>query len=93
MGEIMQNFEKEKPDTTKDCVVYSELRKRVEDLIMSFLEDQFGAAHTQQIIKTATSVSGKSQSEMFSDYETFVSTIEDVFGKHGQNAILNKILA
>ncbi len=89
----MKNFEKEKPDPIKNWVVYSELRKKVEDLVISFLEDEFGVVHAQQILKTATSRSGKSQSEIFSDYETFVRTIGDVFGKHGQNIILDKIPA
>ena len=91
MTEITQNSEKEKPEPIKDWVVHSELRKRVENLIISSLEDQFGAVHTQQIIKTAISRSGQPQSEMFSDYETFARTIKDVFGKEGQNSILDKI--
>ena len=93
MTKFMQSSEKEKLDPTKDWVVYSELRKKVEDLIISFLEEEYGAAATQQIIETATYRSGKSQSEMFSDYETFVRTIGDVFGKDGQNTILDKIPA
>ncbi len=90
MNEFMNNFENEKSDTTKDWIVYSELRQRVRDLIKSSLEETFGGAHTLDIIKTATSKSGLSQSEMFSDYETFVMTIEDVFGTYGKNTILRK---
>ena len=90
MNEFMNNFEKEKPDITKDWIVYSELRQRVTDLIKSSLEDTFGGTHTLDIIKTATSKSGLSPSEMFSDYETFVMTIEDVFGNYGRNAILKR---
>ena len=90
MNEFIQNFENEKSDTTKDWIVYSELRQRVEDLIISSLRDTFGRPYTRQIIETATSWSGQSRSEMFSDYETFVSTIKDVFGKQGQKAILKR---
>ena len=93
MSKIMQNFEKEKPDITNDWVVYSELRKRVEELTISTLEDQLGVGPTRQIIKTATTMSGQSQYEMFSDYENFVRTIEDVFGEQGQKTILSKIPA
>ncbi len=90
MNEFMQNFEKEKSGTTKDWVVYSELRQRVEDLILSSLRDKFGSPYTRQIIETATSWSGQSRSEMFSDYENFARTIKDVFGKQGQKAILKR---
>ena len=90
MNEFMQNFEKEKSGTTKDWIVYSELRQRVEDLIISSIEEKYGGPHTLQIIKTATSKSGQSQSEMFSDYENFARTIKDVFGKEGQVDILKR---
>ena len=86
----MQNFEKETRDTTKDWVVYSQLRQRVEDLIISSLRNEFGRPYTRQIIETATSWSGQSRSEMFSDYENFARTIKDVFGKQGQKAILKR---
>ncbi len=90
MNEFIQNFENEKSDTAKDWIVYSELRQRVEDLILSSLRDKFGSPYTRQIIETATTCSGQSRSEMFSDYETFVRTIKDVFGKQGQKAILKR---
>jgi len=86
----MQNFEKEKQDTTKDWIVYSQLRQRVKDLIASSLEDTFGGAYTLQIIRAATSKTGLSPSEMFSDYETFVMSIEDVFGTVAKNTILRR---
>ncbi len=84
----MNNFENEKSDTEKDWIVYSELRQRQEDLIINFLRDKFGRPYTAQIIETATSWTGQSKSEMFSDYENFARTIKDVFGKQGQKAIL-----
>ena len=87
---IMQDSEKENLDTIEDWIAYSELNQRIKDLIKSSLKDTFGNVHTLQIIKTATSESGQSQSEMFSDYETFARTIEDVFGNHGKNAILKR---
>ena len=87
---IMQDSEKENLDTIEDWIAYSELSQRIKDLIKSSLKDTFGDAHTLQIIKTATSKSGQSQSEMFSDYETFARTIEDVFGNYGKNAILKR---
>ncbi len=90
MNEFMNNFENEKSDTTKDWIVYSELSQRIKDLIKSSLEDTFGGAHTLDIIKTATFKSGLSQSEMFSDYETFVMSIEDVFGTDVKNSILRR---
>ncbi len=93
MREIMQNFKKETRDTTKDWVVYSQLRQRVEDLVIGALEDELGVAAVRQIIKTASSQSGQSQYEMFSDYDNFVRTIENVFGEQGQKTILSKIPA
>ena len=93
MREIMQNFEKETRDTTKDWVVYSQLRQRVQDLVIGALEDELGVAAVRQIIKTASSQSGQSQYEMFSDYDNFVRTIENVFGEQGQKTILSKIPA
>jgi len=86
----MQDSEKEKLDTIEDWIAYSELSQRIKDLIKSSLRDTFGDAHTLDIIKTATSKSGLSPSEMFSDYETFARTIEDVFGIYGKNTILRK---
>jgi len=93
MSKIMQNFEKETRDTTKDWVVYSQLRQRVEDLVIGALEDELGVAAVRQIIKTALSQSGQSQYEMFSDYDNFVRTIENVFGEQGQKTVLRKIPA
>ena len=87
---IMQNSENEKPATTEDWIVYSELRQRVKDLISSSLVDTFGGAYTLQIIRAAMSKSGLSQSELFSDYETFVMSIEDVFGTDVKNSILRR---
>jgi len=86
----MQDSEKENLDTIEDWIAYSELNQRIKDLIKSSLKDTFGDVHTLQIIKTAISKSGKSQAEIFSDYETFARTIEEVFGSHGKNAILKR---
>jgi len=86
----MQNSENEKPATTEDWIVYSELRQRVKDLISSSLVDTFGGAYTLQIIRAAMSKTGRSQSELFSDYETFVMSIEDVFGTDVKNSILRR---
>ena len=83
----MQNSENEKSDTEKDWIVYSKLRQRQEDLIINFLRDRFGRPYTRQIIETATSKSDQSLTEMFSDYENFVRTIKNVFGKQGQKEI------
>jgi len=85
MSLTLREFRKDEPETNEDWVIYPELQKKVEKLIMNSLVAQFGASATRSIIQTAAHRSGQSKSGIFSDFDNFVSTIQDVFGKrcHG----------
>ena len=73
----------------RSCLIYPELQKKVEKLIINSLVAQFGASATQSIIQTGAHWSGQTKSDIFSDFDNFVRTIEDVFGERGHRIILD----
>jgi len=89
MSLTLREFQQDEPVTDEDWVVYSQLQKNVEKLIINSLVAQFGASATQSIIQTGAHRSGQSKSSIFSDFDNFVSTIKDVFGEKGHGIILD----
>lgn len=89
MSIALRGFCKGKPETDEDWIIYPELQKKVEKLIINSLVTQFGASATQSIIQTGAHWSGQTKSDIFSDFDNFVHTIEEVFGERGHRIILD----
>ncbi len=91
MSITLSEFRKDEHVTEKDWIVYPELQKKVEKLIINSLVAQFGASATQSIIQTGAHWSGQTKSDIFSDFDNFVRTIEEVFGERGQRIIIDSL--
>ena len=89
MSLTLREFRKDEPVIDEDWVIYPELQKKVEKLIINSLATQFGASATQSIIQTSAHWSGQTKSGMFSDFDNFVRTIQDVFGEKGHRIIMD----
>jgi len=91
MSITLSEFRKYKQVTDEDWIIYPELQKKVEKLIINSLVTQFGASATQSIIQTGARWSGQTKSGIFSDFDNFVRTIGEVFGEKGQRIIVNSL--
>jgi len=89
MSITLSEFREDEHVTDEDWVIYPELQKKVEKLIINSLVAQFGASATQSIIQTGAHRSGQTKSGIFSDFNNFVSTIQEVFGERGHRIILD----
>ncbi len=89
MSVKLSEFRKDKHETDEDWIIYPELQKKVEKLIINSLVAQFGASATQSIIQTGAHWSGQTKSGIFSDFDNFVQTIEEVFGERGHRIIVD----
>ncbi len=91
MSITLSEFRKDQHVTDEDWIIYPELQKKVEKLIINSLLTQFGASATQSIIQTGAHWSGQTTSDIFSDFDNFVRTIEEVFGERGHRIILDSL--
>ncbi len=91
MSLTLRKFQQDEPVTDEDWIIYPELQKKVEKLIINSLVAQFGAPATQSIIQTGAHRSGQSKSGIFSDFDNFVRTIQEVFGERGHRIILDSL--
>jgi len=91
MSLTLSEFRKDEPETDEDWVIFSQLQKKVEKLIINSLVTQFGASATQSIIQTGAHWSGQTTSGIFSDFDNFVRTIQEVFGERGHRIILDSL--
>ena len=89
MSITLSEFRKDDHVTDEDWIIYPELQKKVKNLIINSLAAQFGASATQSIIQTCAHWSGQTKSGIFSDFDNFVRTIDEVFGEKGQRIIIN----
>ncbi len=89
MSVTLSEFRKDEHVIDEDWIIYPELQKKVEKLIINSLVAQFGASATRSIIQTGAHRSGQTKSGIFSDFDNFVSTIQDVFGERGHRIILD----
>jgi len=91
MSLTLREFRKDEPETNEDWIIYPELQKKVEKLIINSLVTQFGASATRSIIQTGAHWSGQTKSGIFSDFDNFVRTIQEVFGERGHRIILDSL--
>jgi len=91
MRPILSEFQQDESVIDEDWIIYPQLQKKVEKLIINSLRAQFGASATQSIIQTSAHWSGQTKSEIFSDFDNFVRTIEEVFGEKGHRIILDSL--
>ncbi len=89
MSVTLSEFRKDEHVTDEDWIIYSKLQKKVKKLIINSLVAQFGASATQSIIQTGAYWSGQTKSDIFSDFDNFVRTIEEVFGERGHRIIVD----
>jgi len=91
MSLTLCEFRKDEPKTDEDWVIFSQLQKKVKKLIINSLVTQFGASATQSIIQTGAYWSGQTTSGIFSDFDNFVRSIQEVFGERGHRIILDSL--
>ncbi len=91
MSLTLREFRKDEPETDEDWIIYPQLQKKVEKLIINSLVTQFGASATKSIIQTGAHWSGQTKSDIFSNFDNFVRTIQEVFGERGHRIIVDSL--
>jgi len=91
MSLTLRESREDKTVTDEDWIIYPQLQKKVEKLIINSLVAQFGAFATQSIIQTVADRSDQTKSDIFSDFDNFARTIKQVFGERGQRIIVDSL--